>query len=107
LTLAVVTRQVPCAVSFLSYVESGHRALQPWLAEALDRIYQKQMAHGYALAGSQDESRRALDAAMTWLAQPVREDDAFLGQLIAINDDLFAVYQGEACAGLRHCWPAC
>jgi Helix-turn-helix domain len=39
LTLVVVARQVPCALSLLSYVESGHRALQPWLAEALDRIY--------------------------------------------------------------------
>jgi len=37
--LVVVARQVPCALSLLSYVESGHRALQPWLAEALDRIY--------------------------------------------------------------------
>ncbi|MGH3940232.1 MAG: helix-turn-helix domain-containing protein [Pseudonocardiaceae bacterium] len=53
----------------------------------------KQMAHGYALAGNRDESRRALDMAMSWLAQPVREDDAFLGQLVVINDDLFAVYQ--------------
>ncbi len=39
LTLAAVARQAPCAVSLLSYVESGHRALQPWLAEELDRIY--------------------------------------------------------------------
>ncbi|MGH3885036.1 MAG: helix-turn-helix domain-containing protein [Pseudonocardiaceae bacterium] len=39
LTLVVVARQAPCTVSLLSYVESGQRALQPWLAQALDRIY--------------------------------------------------------------------
>ncbi|MGB6165624.1 MAG: helix-turn-helix transcriptional regulator [Pseudonocardiaceae bacterium] len=53
----------------------------------------KQMASGYALAGNRDESRRALDAAMGWLAQPAREDDAALSQLHVINDDLLAVYQ--------------
>lgn len=39
LTLAVVARQANCSVALLSYVESGDRALQPWLAQALDRIY--------------------------------------------------------------------
>ncbi|MGH3823117.1 MAG: helix-turn-helix domain-containing protein [Pseudonocardiaceae bacterium] len=39
LTLAAVARQARCALSLVSYVESGHRALQPWLAEELDRIY--------------------------------------------------------------------
>ena len=55
----------------------------------------KQVAAGYALAGNRDESRRALDAAMDWLAQPVREDDAALRlrQLHVVNDDLLAVYQ--------------
>ncbi|MGH3929056.1 MAG: hypothetical protein ACRDTF_03665 [Pseudonocardiaceae bacterium] len=53
----------------------------------------KKMAHGYALAGDRDQSHRALDAAMGWLDQPLREDDAFLGQLITLNDDLFVVYQ--------------
>ncbi len=52
----------------------------------------KQMAYGYALAGNRDESRRALDVAMDWLAQPVREDDAVLQRSVA-DDDLFAVYQ--------------
>lgn len=40
LTLAVVARQAGCAPSLLSYVESGHRQLQSWLAEELDRIYE-------------------------------------------------------------------
>ena len=62
----------------------------------------KQMACGYALAGNRDESRRALDAAMGWLAQPVREDDAFLGQLIVMNDDLFTVYQTTCDVYLGH-----
>jgi hypothetical protein len=39
LTLSAVARQARCALSLLSYVESGHRALQPWLAEELDRVY--------------------------------------------------------------------
>ncbi|MGH3832643.1 MAG: helix-turn-helix domain-containing protein [Pseudonocardiaceae bacterium] len=39
LTLAAVARQVNCSIALLSYVESGDRALQPWLARALDRIY--------------------------------------------------------------------
>ncbi|MGH3770661.1 MAG: hypothetical protein ACRDRW_04565 [Pseudonocardiaceae bacterium] len=53
----------------------------------------KQMASGYALAGNRDESRRALDAAMDYLAQPVREDDAALSHLHVGSDDLLAVYQ--------------
>jgi hypothetical protein len=39
LTLAVVARQAGCAESLLSYVESGQRQLQPWLAKALDALY--------------------------------------------------------------------
>lgn len=52
-----------------------------------------QMAYGYALSGNQDESRRALDNAVDWLAQPIREDDALLGQRSVITEDLFALYQ--------------
>ncbi len=51
-----------------------------------------EMALGYALAGNRDESRRALDTAVGWLAQPVREDDAALQRTVAV-DDLFTVYQ--------------
>lgn len=40
LTLAAVARHAGCTPSLLSYVESGHRQLQPWLAEELDRIYE-------------------------------------------------------------------
>lgn len=65
----------------------------PQASPRMKGLAAKQVAAGYALAGNRDESRRALDAAMDWLAQPVREDDAALGQLIAINDDLLAVYQ--------------
>ncbi len=39
-----------------------------------------EMALGYALAGNREGSRRAFDAAMDWLAQPVREADLLLGQ---------------------------
>ncbi|WP_154814499.1 helix-turn-helix domain-containing protein [Actinophytocola xinjiangensis] len=39
LTLAAVARQAGCAESLLSYVESGRRRIQPWLADALDVVY--------------------------------------------------------------------
>lgn len=39
LTLAAVARQAGCAESLVSYVESGRRRLQPWLAERLDALY--------------------------------------------------------------------
>lgn len=39
MTLAAVARQAGCAESLVSYVENGHRGLQPWLAELLDAIY--------------------------------------------------------------------
>ncbi|MGH3898038.1 MAG: hypothetical protein ACRDTA_07230 [Pseudonocardiaceae bacterium] len=51
-----------------------------------------EMALGYALAGNRDESHRALDTAIGWLAQPVRDDDAALQRTVAV-DDLFTVYQ--------------
>ncbi len=65
----------------------------PQASPRMKGLAAKQMASGYALVGNRDESRRSLDAAMDWLAQPVREDDAALGQLITMNDDLLAVYQ--------------
>jgi Helix-turn-helix domain len=65
----------------------------PQASPRMKGLAAKQMAAGYALAGNRDESRRALDAAMDWLAQPVCEDDAALSQLHVINDDLLAVYQ--------------
>ncbi|MGH3927884.1 MAG: hypothetical protein ACRDTT_34320, partial [Pseudonocardiaceae bacterium] len=34
-----MARKAKCALSLLSYVETGHRQLQSWLAEELDRIY--------------------------------------------------------------------
>lgn len=40
LTLAAVARQAGCGESTISYVECGHRRLQSWLAQKLDRIYQ-------------------------------------------------------------------
>ncbi len=51
-----------------------------------------EMALGYALAGNRDESHRALDTAIGWLAQPVCDDDVALQRTVAV-DDLFAVYQ--------------
>ena len=40
LTLAAVARQAGCVESTVSYVEGGHRRLQPWLTQELDRIYE-------------------------------------------------------------------
>ncbi len=78
----------------LRVVDQARQVLDmPQASPRMKGLAAKQMAHGYALAGNRDESRRALDAAMDWLVQPVREDDAALGQLIAMNDDLFVVYQ--------------
>ncbi|MGH3974084.1 MAG: hypothetical protein ACRDS9_12295 [Pseudonocardiaceae bacterium] len=51
------------------------------------------IAYGYALAGNRDQSHRALDAAMGWLTQPIREDDVALGVRNDAADDLLAVYQ--------------
>ncbi|MGI9003870.1 MAG: helix-turn-helix domain-containing protein [Pseudonocardia sp.] len=39
LTRGAVARQTKSSLSLLSYVESGDRVLQPWLAQALDRLY--------------------------------------------------------------------
>ncbi|MBO3736705.1 helix-turn-helix domain-containing protein [Actinoplanes flavus] len=39
LTLDAVTRRVGCAPSLLSQVETGRRSLAPWLATALDLLY--------------------------------------------------------------------
>jgi hypothetical protein len=65
----------------------------PQVSPRMKGMAAKQVAAGYALVGNRDESRRALDAAMDWLAQPVCEDDAALSQLHVVNDDLLAVYQ--------------
>ncbi len=56
LTLAAVARQAGCAESLVSYVENGHRGLQPWLAELLDAIYRTGGAIT-ALACATDRSR--------------------------------------------------
>ncbi|MGH8571515.1 MAG: hypothetical protein ACREX8_02920 [Gammaproteobacteria bacterium] len=77
----------------LRVVDQACQVLEmPQASPRMKGLAAKQMAHGYALAGKRDESHHALDAAMGWLAQPVREDDAFLGQLVTMNDDLYAVY---------------
>lgn len=87
----------------LRVVDQARQVLDmPQASPRMKGLAAKQMAHGYALVGNRDESHRALDAAMDWLAQPVREDDAALGQLISMNDDLFAVYQTTCDVYLGH-----
>lgn len=53
----------------------------------------KQMAFGYALAGNEDASVRALDRAMHLLSAEAREGDAVLGQRSVVDDDLFAIFR--------------
>ncbi|MGH3871826.1 MAG: helix-turn-helix domain-containing protein [Pseudonocardiaceae bacterium] len=65
----------------------------PYASPRMKGLAAREMAYGYALAGNRDESHRALDAAMDWLAQPIREDDAALGQRSVVADELFVVYQ--------------
>lgn len=52
-----------------------------------------QTAQAYALAGSREKCCRALDAAISWLAQPVRENDSVLGQDDIAGDGLIALDQ--------------
>ncbi|MGQ0772803.1 MAG: helix-turn-helix domain-containing protein [Pseudonocardiales bacterium] len=60
-----------------------------------------EMALGYALAGNRDESHRALDTAVGWLAQSMGDDDAALQRSMAV-DDLFTVYQATRDIYLGH-----
>ncbi|RZS37817.1 helix-turn-helix protein [Herbihabitans rhizosphaerae] len=53
----------------------------------------KQISFGYALAGDETQSKRALDDALTLLAKPVQEGDAVLGQRSVVNDDLFTIFK--------------
>ncbi|MGH3832642.1 MAG: hypothetical protein ACRDRS_19760 [Pseudonocardiaceae bacterium] len=52
-----------------------------------------EIAQGYALAGNQHASMNALDLAMGWIAQPIREDDAALGQQSVATDDLYTIHR--------------
>ena len=65
----------------------------PHTSPRMKGLAAKNIAYGYALVDNRDESHRALDAAMGWLAQPVREDDAALDEHSVVADDLFAVHQ--------------
>lgn len=40
LTLAAVARRVGCVESLLSQVETGSRVVQPWLARAIDAVFE-------------------------------------------------------------------
>jgi len=63
----------------------------PQVSPRMKGLAAKQIAYGYALGGDRDASCRTLDAAMEWLARPVREDDSVLARSVA-DDDLFAIY---------------
>ncbi|WP_157777549.1 helix-turn-helix transcriptional regulator [Nocardia terpenica] len=58
LSMAAVAKQVNCAESLISYVETGKREIQPWLAEKLDAVYGTGGAV-VALTISHDERSRA------------------------------------------------
>ncbi len=60
LTLAAVARQAGCVESTVSYVEGGHRRLQPWLAQELDRIYETGSVIAALASGVGDGSHQDL-----------------------------------------------
>ncbi|MGH3911835.1 MAG: hypothetical protein ACRDTC_00255 [Pseudonocardiaceae bacterium] len=51
----------------------------------------EEIAQGYALAGNRHASMNALDLAVGWIAQPIREDDGALGQYSVATDDLYTI----------------
>jgi hypothetical protein len=65
----------------------------PQASPRMKGLAANEMAQGYALAGDQHASGHTLDAAMGWLAQPTREDDAVLGQRSVAADDLYIVHR--------------
>lgn len=73
----------------------------PQASPRMKGLAANEMAQGYALAGDQYASRHALDTAMDWLAQPIREDDAVLGQRSVAADDLYIVHRAtcDVCLG--------
>jgi Helix-turn-helix domain len=91
-------RRTSMVVSFsgdgLRVVDQARPVLDmPHASPRMKGLAAKNIAYGYALAGNRDESHRALDAAMGWLTQPVREDDAALRLPTVLADEIFAVYQ--------------
>jgi len=52
-----------------------------------------QMSFGHALTRNESDSNRQLDTAMNLLSQPMRKDDAVLGQRSVVDDDLFAIFR--------------
>lgn len=60
LTLAAVARRAGCVESTISYVECGHRRLQPWLAQELDRIYETGGVVATLASGSGDKPHQDL-----------------------------------------------
>lgn len=75
-------------------VEEARPVLEiPQASPQMKGLAAGQIAYGYALAGRQDDSYRALEMAMNWLSQPLREDDTILCQRTVPDDDHFALYQ--------------
>ncbi|HWR46250.1 MAG TPA: hypothetical protein VN327_01345 [Pseudonocardiaceae bacterium] len=86
-----------------SAVAQAHHVLDmPDAAPRTKGLAATQMAFGYALAGDRDASRRSFDAAINWLAQPVRGDDALLGQRSVAYEDLFVIFQATCDIHLGH-----
>jgi hypothetical protein len=60
LTLAVVARRAGCVEATVSYVECGHRRLQLWLAQELDRIYETGAVIAALASGVSDKPHEGL-----------------------------------------------
>ncbi|WP_156959412.1 helix-turn-helix transcriptional regulator [Nocardia sp. BMG51109] len=85
----------------ISFASDGYRAVDnasvvlsmSGASPRIQGLAVKQMAFGYALAGDENASNRALDRAMKLLEKPVREGDALLGQRSVVDDDLFTIFR--------------
>jgi hypothetical protein len=85
----------------ISFTGDGYRAVDNASAvldmratsPRIQGLASKQMAFGYALAGDENASSRALDHAMRLLSKPVREEDAVLGQRSVVDDNLFMIFR--------------
>jgi hypothetical protein len=85
----------------ISFTSDGRRAVDtaglvldmPTAPARVKGLAAVELAMGHALAGDQDDSARALDKAMEYLAAPMRDDEVGLGQRSVVGDDLYTIYR--------------
>ncbi|MGH8793975.1 MAG: helix-turn-helix domain-containing protein, partial [Stackebrandtia sp.] len=97
LSQAEAAARIGCAKSLVSQVESGRRALRPWLAEAFDVVYRT----GGTLALLSDPSGGDADSEAIVVALPGRADSLVLSRrqfLAAVGVGTVAALPGMAAA---------